>query len=144
MQEDTALLALVGMLLFQIGEGFVVLLVGLHNIPAAYYDIARVDGGNRWQLFRHITLPLLLPWLVLLAIRDMIVLAQQTFVIVYLTTGGGPYYATTTLPLLAYEQVFDGLRFGHGAAIMLLTFLALGAVLLVGFGLVRWLQRGSR
>lgn len=138
--EATALVALVGMTLFQVGEGFVVLLVGMHDIPPQTYDAARVDGANRWQRFRHITLPLLAPWLLLLSLRDTIVLAQENFVPAYLMTEGGPYYATTFLPLLVYEEAFDRLRFGHGAAIMLLLFVSLGGLVIAGLVLV-WRMR---
>jgi multiple sugar transport system permease protein len=75
----TAKPALILMSLFQIGEGFVVLLAGLKDIPSDYYDAAAVDGGSRWQAFWHITLPLLKPWLVLLTFRDVILSFQNTF-----------------------------------------------------------------
>jgi multiple sugar transport system permease protein len=65
-QTGTALPALVIMAAFQIGEGLVVLLAGLQDVPDDYYDSAAIDGGNRWQMFSRITLPLLTPWLLLL------------------------------------------------------------------------------
>ena len=64
--------ALALMALFPIGEGFVILLAGLKNIPHELYDAAHVDGASRWQAFRRITLPVLTPWLMLLSIRDII------------------------------------------------------------------------
>jgi multiple sugar transport system permease protein len=124
--------ALAFMVLFQIGEGFVILLAGLKNIPQELYDAAHVDGASRLQAFRRITLPVLAPWLLMLSIRDVILTFQSTFTPAYLMTGGGPYYATLFLPLLVYEEAFEGLRFGIGAAIMLLMFLlTLGIILLV-------------
>ncbi len=140
-QPETALFALIGVGLFQIGESFVVLLVGLHNIPASYYEQARLDGGGAWQCFRSITLPLLLPWLLLVAVRDLILLTQQSFVPAYLMTSGGPYYATTTLPLLIYNEAFDRLRFGHGAAMLLLQTLLIGMLVLAGVWLARQIVR---
>jgi multiple sugar transport system permease protein len=128
---DTALLAIVIMSLLQIGEGFVVLLAGLQDIPQDYYHSAALDGGNRWQLFRFITLPLLAPWLVLLTIRDIIMSAQSTFAPAYMMTGGGPYYATFFMPLLIYQEAFDRFRFGHGSALLLLLFLGVGLLLLL-------------
>lgn len=134
----TALLAIVIMSLFQIGEGLVVLLTGLSGIPDDYYQSASLDGANRWQRFRHITLPLLMPWLLLLTLRDVILSAQGTFTPAYLMTGGGPYYATLFMPLLMYLEAFDGMRFGHASAIMLLLLLAVALLVL----LVAWLARG--
>lgn len=128
---NTALLAIVIMSAFQIGEGLVVLLTGLQNIPDDYYQSAAIDGATRWQGFRWITLPLLAPWLLLLTLRDVILSAQSTFVPAYMMTGGGPYYATLFLPLLMYQEAFDGLRFGHAAAIMLMLLVAVGLLILL-------------
>jgi multiple sugar transport system permease protein len=127
--EKTALPALAFMALFQIGEGFAVLLAGLQEIPQDYYRAAALDGANRWQLFRYITLPLLSPWLLLITMRDIIVSVQGTFTPALIMTGGGPYYATLFAPMLIYETAFDRFRFGEGAAMMLLLFLALGLLL---------------
>jgi multiple sugar transport system permease protein len=118
-----ALPGLILMSLFQIGEGFVILLVGLRHIPRETYDAARVDGASRWQTFTNITLPLLSPWLVLLTVRDVVLSFQNTFTPAYLMTRGGPYYSTFFLPLLTYESAFDGLRFGQAAAVMLMIFI---------------------
>ncbi|HNT26005.1 MAG TPA: sugar ABC transporter permease [Anaerolineales bacterium] len=127
--------ALALMALFPIGEGFVILLAGLKNIPHELYDAAHVDGASRWQAFRRITLPVLTPWLMLLSIRDIILTFQSTFTPAFLMTQGGPYYATLFLPLMVYEEAFEGLRFGIGAAIMLLMFLITLFIIL----LVYWL-----
>ncbi|MEP7135734.1 MAG: sugar ABC transporter permease [Chloroflexota bacterium] len=115
--------ALILMSLFQIGEGFVILLVGLRHIPRETYDAARVDGANHWQTFTRITLPLLSPWLILLTVRDIVLSFQNTFAPAYIMTRGGPNYATFFLPLLVYETAFDGLRFGQAAAVMLIIFI---------------------
>ena len=134
-----ALPALILMSAFQIGEGFVILLVGLRHIPRETYDAARVDGANRWQTFTNITLPLLSPWLILLSVRDVVLSFQNTFTPAYLMTHGGPYYATFFLPLLTYETAFDGLRFGQAAAVMLMIFLyTLLLVLFVYFLFEGW------
>jgi multiple sugar transport system permease protein len=130
-QSDTALPAIVIMSAFQIGEGFVLLLAGLQDIPQDYYESAALDGGNHWQLFRYITLPLLAPWLVLLTLRDIILTAQSTFAPAFLMTRGGPYYATLFMPLLVYEEAFDRFRFGHGSTLMLLLFISVGVLLLL-------------
>lgn len=116
--------ALALMAFFQLGEGFVVLLAGLKEIPPELFAAARVDGAGRWAAFRHITLPLLAPWLLLLTVRDVILSFQSTFTPALVMTAGGPYYATLFAPLLIYEEAFDRFRFGQGAAMMLLIFLA--------------------
>lgn len=126
-----AKLAIVLMSVLQIGEGFVVLLAGLKDIPKDYYDAAAVDGCGRWLSFRHITLPFLQPWLVLLTFRDIIMSFQGTFVPAYIMTGGGPYYGTFFLPLMIYEEAFDRFRFGIGSVLMLFMFLLTMGLLLL-------------
>ena len=136
---DTAKLVFVFMSLFQIGEGFVVLLVGLQSVPADYYDAAVVDGAGPFSLFRYVTLPLISPWLILLAFRDLILSFIYPFTPALLMTGGDPYYSTLFLPLLAFREAFGSLRFGMGSAITLLTFLAsLALVLALALILRRW------
>lgn len=125
----TALLAIALTALFQLGEGFVVLLAGLQEIPEEYYESAVLDGAGRLALLRHVVLPLLAPWLLLIVIRDLIVSVQSSFTPALLMTGGGPYYATLLLPLLIYQTAFDRFRFGEGAAMTALV--VAGVALLV-------------
>lgn len=134
-----ALPSLILVSLFQIGEGFVILLVGLRHIPREIYDAAHVDGANRWQVFASVTFPLITPWLVLLSIRDVVLTFQNTFTPAYIMTRGGPYYSTFFLPQLTYEYAFDGFRFGQAAAVMLLIFICtLALVLFVYFLFEGW------
>ena len=133
----TARLSFVLMALFTIGEGIVVLLVGLKTIPRAYYEVARVDGATSWRSFWHITLPLLTPWLLVLTFRDIVVSLQNTFTPSFVMTYGGPYYATTFVPLLLFELAFDLFDFGMAAAMMVVVYiltilLVTGIVNLVG------------
>jgi multiple sugar transport system permease protein len=120
--------------LFPLGEGFIILLAGLRHIPREIYDAARVDGANRLQLLASITLPLLAPWLALFAIRDVVMSFQNTFTLAFITTRGGPYYATFFPTQLIYEFSFSRMDFGAASAVMLLVFLVtLALVLLVYF-----------
>lgn len=114
--------------LYQLGEGFIVLLIALQTIPKAYYESAQIDGGTRWQQFWYVTLPLLRPWLLLLFLRDVLLSLQNTFVPSYMITYGGPYYATTFVPLLVYEIAFDLFDIGLAAAVMLLLFVVLALI----------------
>ena len=127
--STTALPAIALTALFTMGEGFVVVLAGLRSIPAECYQASAIDGAGRAATLRHITLPLLAPWLLLLTFRDIIVSAQSTFTPALLMTGGGPYYATLFVPLLMFETAFDHFRFGQGAAMMLLLLVVVGALI---------------
>jgi multiple sugar transport system permease protein len=136
-EPETAKLGFVLMSLFQIGEGFVILLAGLQDVPREYDEAAEVDGATTVQRFRFITLPLLMPWLLLLTFRDIVLSFQYTFVPSYVMTGGDPYYATLFLPLLIYEEAFDRFRFGQGSAMMLLMFLLTVAMVGILYVLLR-------
>lgn len=139
-EPETARMAIVILSLFQIGEGFVVLLAGLQTIPRSFYESAKVDGANAWQSFWQITLPLLMPWLMLLTFRDLIMSLQNTFTPSFIMTYGGPYYATTFAPLLIYEMAFDYFELGLAAALLLLTYVLLG---LIVFGIINIVGLGG-
>lgn len=109
------------MALWQIGEGFIVTLAALYDIPQEIEDAARIDGAGTWATMRYILLPLVAPILLLLTFRDAIFTFQESFTHIFLMTQGGPYYATYTLPLFIYEQGFDLRAFGTaGAALWVL------------------------
>jgi len=133
---DTALLALVLMAGFQLGEGFIVFLAGLQDIPGGLYDVAAIDGSGPWRVFRAITLPLLAPWLLLNTLRDIMLSAQGTFAPAFIMTGGDPYYATLFLPLHIYNVAFGSLRFGQATAMMLLLLLGVALLLLLVYYLL--------
>lgn len=135
--RESALLAIVIMSLFQIGEGFIVLLASLQGVPHDYYEAAQVDGASGWQRFRLITFPLIRPWLVLLMLRDIILSTQSTFTPAFIMTGGDPYYATMFLPLVIYEEAYDRFRFGLASAMMVFMFLVLTALLILVYLVVR-------
>lgn len=82
-----------------------ILLAGLQGIPASLYEAARIDGANDWQSFRHITLPLLSPTMLVVVVLALI-RAVQVFDIVFAFTRGGPGTATLTLVQYIYEIGF--------------------------------------
>lgn len=140
-EPASALPALVLMSLFQVGEGVVILLAARRSIPREYYESATTDGATRRQSFVHITLPLMAPWLLLLACRDAILTFQSTFVPALLMTEGGPHYATYFLPLAVYEEAFGNLRFGVASAMMWVMYLLTGLIVLVFFRFARqWVR----
>ncbi|MBC6460449.1 carbohydrate ABC transporter permease [Actinomadura sp. HBU206391] len=113
----------------QIGESFVVALAARQLIPARLYEAAAMEGARPGHVLRRVTLPLLSPVLVLLALRDLVMVLQITVVPVLLVTEGGPYYATLTTPLYLYRRAFDygELGYASGLAMMLIVVTA-GAV----------------
>ncbi len=101
------------------------LMVGLQSIPPDVYEAAEVDGANRWQIFRRITLPLLRPSLALCTILIITgsLLAFDQF---YILTKGGPDNSTITLVQLMYNVAFQGQNnLGLAAALSIIVLLAL-------------------
>lgn len=136
--------ALVIMATWQMGESFVVLLASARNLPEPLYEAAAIDGAGSWQRYRYLTLPMLLPSLVLLTARDLIVSLQANFVPSLVVTKGGPGYATLFIPLYTYWLAFDDLRFGYAAAV-LWTLYALTLTIVIGQYWVtrRWQYEGA-
>ena len=121
---------------------FVVLLLlaGLQTIDESLYEAARIDGATDWQQFRHVTLPLLRPAL-LVALIFRTLDAFRVFDLIYALTGGGPGTATEPVSLYGFTVLFQNLRFGYGSAIAVIVFvvtfgLALLYVRTVGAGLL--------
>jgi len=98
----------------------ILVLAALQTIPDDLYEASRVDGATEWQSFLHITLPLILPVLMIAALLQFI-WGFQTFELVYIVTGGGPFSTTELTTLRVYATTFRSLRFGYGAAMAYLT-----------------------
>ncbi|PYU95649.1 MAG: sugar ABC transporter permease [Acidobacteria bacterium] len=106
---------------------FLILLAGLQAIPQEPYEAARIDGANAWQTFFHITLPLLIPAiLVALLLRTMDLL--RIFDQIFILTQGGPGFATETVSLYIYKTAFRFYDFGY-AAVLSIVLLAVTMVL---------------
>ena len=103
------------------GYYMVILLAGLQAIPDGVYEAAMIMGKSRWQMFRHITLPLLKPAVVVTLILG-IVDSVKAFGQVYIMTGGGPSHASEILSTYFYKIAFDYFQFGKGAAFGFILF----------------------
>ena len=125
------------LLLFPIGEAFLVVLATRRQINARLYEAAALDGAGPVQQLRRITLPLMAPVLVLLAIRDTVLTLQVNFVPGYMLTDGGPANATLYLPLYIYDNAFEFARFGYGATITLVLMAVTAVFVLLQVLLVR-------
>lgn len=97
------------------GWGFIILLAGLQTIPKELYEAARVDGANSWQKFRHITIPLMIPVFVLVAILTILG-SMQAFVLILTMTGGSPALGASVPITRILHSMRDSLRFGYACA----------------------------
>ena len=108
---------------------FILLYTALLGIPRDLYEAAQVDGASAWKQFVRITIPLLVPAM-LVALVFRYIFAFRIFSEVWLLTGGGPARTTEVLAVYLYRQAFRYADFGAGAAtgwLMLLASLLMGA-----------------
>ena len=117
-----------------LGFQIVIFLAGLNAIPELYYEAARLDGAGRWALFRHITLPLLNPTIVFLAVTSAIS-SLQVFTQVQNMSAqgtGGPLNSTLSLVLYVYQKAFGGAyQMGYASAMTVILFALILVVTLI-------------
>jgi len=116
-EPQWALIAVIVSISWQwFGYHMVIFLTGLTSVPAEIFEAARVDGATGWREVKHITYPLLKPFIKISLI--MITTSSiKAFDNVYVLTGGGPANSSTVLALHMYTKAFRQLQFGYGAAI---------------------------
>ena len=134
---NAAFAAIVLMLVFTMGETFVVAIAVRQELSNELYELARVEGASAWRVTREVTLPLMTPVLALLAIRDVAVALQASFTPAYLLTDGGPDRATLLLPIYSFDVGFEQLTYGYAAAMTLLIFAGCALLALLQYRLVR-------
>lgn len=120
------------------GQSLLIYVVGLQAIPETLYEAAQLDGAGTWRQLRDITLPLLKPTSLFVAVITTVNLFQ-IFAEPYVMTRGGPLYATTSITLLMYQQGFRWWNLGNAAAIAFVLF-----VLIIAATALQALLRGRR
>ena len=106
------------------GYNMLIFIAGLQSIPEELYEAAHLDGASAVQRFRHVTLPMLGPTMLFVAVITMIGYFQL-FAEPYVMTQGGPLRSTTSVVLLLYEEGFRWWRMGYAAAIAFVLFLVI-------------------
>lgn len=138
--RTTVWFVLLTMTFFQTGEGLVVFLAGLQQVPEELYAASSVDGAGPLQRFRFITLPLMRPWLLLMTFRDVTFGAQAVFIPALAIFGGDRYFTTWYLPQMVFEEAFTRVRFGVASSVVV-VWIAIGAILF--FAASRLLRDGD-
>jgi putative chitobiose transport system permease protein len=115
-----------------LGYYMVIFLAGLQGIAKDLYEAAELDGSEGWRKHRDITLPLLRPYVTLVAVISAIA-ATKVFEEVYLMTQGGPADATKTLVYYVYDQAFAELEISYACTIGLALFVIVLLLSLVRF-----------
>ena len=112
------------------GYNMVILLAGLQGIPQELYEAARIDGASAPHRFRYITLPMLAPILLMVAILT-IAGYFQLFAEPYVMTQGGPLQSTVSVLYFMYEEGFKWWNLGSASAVAFILFLIIFAVTIV-------------
>ncbi len=99
-----------------------IVLGGLAAIPTDPYESALIDGANAWQTLRHITLPLVMPF-VMVAVVLRTIDALKAFDTIYVITQGGPGTASETINIFLYLQAFAFYKIGYASAVVVVFFL---------------------
>lgn len=118
------------------GYLMVLYLAGLQGIPEVLYEAARIDGANRWQLVRHVTLPLITPTAFFCIVISLIG-AFQIFDNAYVLTEGGPGDASRTIAMYIYEMAFKRYEMGYASAVALSLLIVLVSLTLLQTRLAR-------
>lgn len=126
--STTALPAIMIALMWQGFPFFaIMILAGLQAIPRSLYEAAEVDGATAGQRFFRITLPMLLP-ILFTSILLRIIWVANSLDVIYIMTGGGPGYATHTLPLYSFIRAYKALDFGYASTIAIFLTILLVAI----------------
>ena len=142
LQSPRQALASVAAVVIWQGLGFqvVIFLAGLLGIPRSYYEAARIDGANAWQVFWSITLPLLNPVLLFSIVISTIASLQlfDQVININFTDQGGPLGSTLTVAVYMYLEAFERARLGYAAAVTVLLFAIILVITLIQ---IRFLNR---
>lgn len=105
-----------------LGYNMVLFLAGLGGIPGVFYEAARIDGANSWQMFWKITWPLLSPTMLFMTVTGSIG-AMQVFSVPYILTGGGPEDASRTVVMWIQQTGFQQFRMGYASSLAVIFFI---------------------
>jgi len=120
-----------------LGTNTIIFLTGMATLDPTLIEAARVDGLSRWQIFRRVTLPLLRRFVQFSFVITVISAFSALFSLIFVMTGGGPGYGTTTLEFLVYQSAFSLGEFGTGALYGIILFVIMIVVGLVQLRLIR-------
>lgn len=136
--ERTALLAVAITFIWSVlGTNVIIFLTGMATLDPTLHEAARMDAANAWQIFWHITLPQLRRFVQFSFVITVISAFTALFSLIFVMTGGGPGFGTTTLEFFVYQTAFAKGAFGTGALLGVLLFLIMGAIGLIQLRLLR-------
>lgn len=136
--EGSALLALaITFIWSMVGTNTMIFLTGMATLDPTLIEAAKVDGLNRLQIFYRVTLPLLTRFVQFAFVITVISAFSALFSLIFVMTGGGPGFGTTTLEFFVYQTGFQQVQFGTGALYGIILFVIMAVVGLVQLRLIR-------
>ena len=127
--ELSAMLAVIITFIWSVfGTNTIIFITGMATLDRDVYEAARVDGAGAFTTFRLITIPMLMRFIQFAFILTLITAFTALFSLIFVMTGGGPGYGTTTLEFYVYQQGFTVGVFGYGAAIGIVLFAVVFAI----------------
>ncbi len=129
----TAIFAVIAVTVWKgLGYYMVIYLAGLQSVPQDLYEAAAIDGSDGWLKHFDITIPLLQPYIILVAVMSSIS-AMKVFEEVFIMSRGGPANSTKTIVYYLYEKGFTSLEMGYASAIGIVIFVGIFLVSVVTF-----------
>jgi multiple sugar transport system permease protein len=121
----------------QVGPNTLILLTGMATVDQALYDAARIDGAGAWALVRYVTIPLIRRFILFSLTITLIAAFTALFSLIFVMTGGGPGYSTTTLEFFIYERAFHQGQFGFGSTLGVVLLVIMVVISVIQFGILR-------
>jgi ABC-type sugar transport system permease subunit len=127
--ETSAMVAVIITFIWSVfGTNTIIFITGMATLDRDIYEAARVDGASSFTIFWRITIPMLMRFIQFAFILTLITAFTALFSLIFVMTGGGPGYGTTTLEFYVYQQGFTVGVFGYAAAIGIVLFAVVFAI----------------
>lgn len=129
---STAKWPIILMTVWQFGSSMLIFAAGLKEIPSSYYEAAKIDGANGWQMFWKITMPCLSP-IILFNLIMQLISSFMVFTQAFVITGGGPNDATMYYALYVYKQGINNRNMGYASAMSWVMLVIMSVITLIVF-----------
>lgn len=135
-----ALYSVIGMVIWKdVGYAVIIFTAGLMGVPKEQQEAALIDGANRFQRFWNVTFPAISPTFTFVLITSMMGYFQS-FVEIFMMTGGGPGTSTYVISYLIFHEAFKVYNFGYASTISIILFSLITVVTIIQ---LRWLRKGN-
>lgn len=124
------------------GQLLIIYLAGLQQIPGELYEVARLEGASRWQVFAKVTWPLLTP-ATTIVVAYTTIQSFRAFDLVYAMTNGGPGDSTEIIATYIYHQAFQYNHVGYASAISMFFMVIIAVITMLQFGILRFRSGSS-